>query len=235
MGPTIPALIAYYRVSTRRQGKSGLGLEAQAHAFEGYRESVGGRKIAEYVEVETGTNKRERPELSKAIAHAKRSGATLVIAKLDRLARNVHVVSGLMESGVEFVAADMPMANRLTLHIMAAMAEYEGKIISQRTKDALAAAKRRGVKLGSARPGHWEGKEDRREAGRKRAVKRAAEVHQQRARAAYTDLLPTIREMHEAGHSLQAIADHLNEQGHTTRKGKPWNRVQVSRVLAMSA
>jgi DNA invertase Pin-like site-specific DNA recombinase len=140
--------VSYLRVSTEKQGASGLGLEAQRDAVTTFASSRRGEIIAEYVEVESG-KKDDRPALARAIAHAKRVGATLLIAKLDRLARSVALISSLMETGVDFVAADMPDANRFVLHIMSAVAEYEREQISARTKAALAAAKARGVKLGA--------------------------------------------------------------------------------------
>src|SRR6266436_4972669 len=139
--------VAYYRVSTDRQGRSGLGLDAQRYAVMRHVASHDGELIADFCEIESG-KRSDRPQLAAAIAAAKKAKATLIIAKLDRLARNVHFISGLMESGVEFVAADMPMANRLTVHILAAVAEHEREAISARTKAALAAAKARGVELG---------------------------------------------------------------------------------------
>lgn len=139
--------VAYYRVSTSRQGQSGLGLEAQKEAVGRYLSNDASAIAAEYVEVESG-KKANRPKLLEALAVCKRLQATLIIAKLDRLARNVHFISGLMESGAEFVAVDNPNANKLMLHMLAAFAEYEREQISQRTKSALAAAKARGVKLG---------------------------------------------------------------------------------------
>jgi DNA invertase Pin-like site-specific DNA recombinase len=219
--------IAYYRVSTKKQGQSGLGLEAQQQSVSDY---AGGKLIAEYVEVESGKRK-DRPELAKAIAHAKRSKAKLVVAKLDRMARNVAFTSALMESGIDFVACDNPHANKFTIHILAAVAEHEAEQISERTKAALAAAKRRGVKLGSARPGHWKGREHLRQRGIKKAQRAAVETIKQKAKDSYTDLLPLMVELRDDGYSLQAVADHLNELGHTTRRGCKWNRMQVSRVL----
>lgn len=141
--------VAYYRVSTTGQDESGLGEEAQRMAVQAHLASnPGAELIAEFREVESG-KKKNRPELAEAVRVCKRHKATLIIAKLDRLARNVHFVSGLMESGVDFVACDNPHANRLMVHILAAFAEHERELISQRTKDGLAAAKARGVKLGA--------------------------------------------------------------------------------------
>ncbi len=142
-----PKFIAYYRVSTDRQGRSGLGLEAQQQAVCDFL-ARRGDIIESFTEIESG-RKDDRPQLAAALDTCRKHKATLVIAKLDRLARNVYFISGLMESGVEFVAVDMPEANRLTIHILAAVAEHEREAISQRTKAALKAAKVRGVKLGS--------------------------------------------------------------------------------------
>ncbi len=230
MSESTKRLIAYYRVSTKKQGLSGLGLEGQREAIAQYAARAGATLVQAYKEIETGKRK-DRPELLKAIAHAKRSKAQLVVAKLDRLARNVAFTSALMETAVDFVACDNPHANRLTIHILAAVAEDEAKRISERTKAALAAAKARGTLLGSARPGHWVGREDKRLAGLKRARKAAAEAHREAAQEAYSDLFPIVRQLREVGRSLQQIADELNRQGHTTRKGMAWNRVQVLRVL----
>ena len=231
MTPAVTRIVAYFRVSTKKQEKSGLGLDAQRSTIADYTDQHGGTLIGEYIEVETGKSK-IRPELNKAIAHAKRSKAQLVVAKLDRLARNVAFTSALMESDVDFLACDNPHANKFTIHILAAVAEHEAEQISQRTKDALAAAKRRGVKLGSARPGQWDGREGKRQAGLLKAHKEAAKAHRQAFEDEYSDLFPTLKELHTSGHSLQSIADKLNDQGHTTRRGKPWNRMQVSRVLS---
>ena len=223
-------IIAYYRVSTKQQGESGLGLEGQEAAVRNYARQTGGTIKANYVEVESG-KLADRPELAKALAHARRSKAALVVAKLDRLARNVEFLAGVMNSAVDFVACDNPAANRLTLHILAAVAEAEAKSISDRTKAALAAYKARGGKLGSARPGHWDGKEDARLAGLKKARAAAVKVMQENAAEAYTDLLPSVSAMKAEGLSLREIAAKLNAEGHTTRRGRPWNPVQVSRVL----
>jgi DNA invertase Pin-like site-specific DNA recombinase len=140
--------VAYYRVSTAKQGASGLGLEAQQEAVRSYCSTGKWTMVDEVTEIESG-KKNDRPALATALALCRVHGATLIIAKLDRLARNVHFISGLMESGVEFTAVDFPQANRLTVHILAAVAEHEAVLISQRTKAALAAAKARGVRLGN--------------------------------------------------------------------------------------
>jgi DNA invertase Pin-like site-specific DNA recombinase len=139
-----------------------------------------------------------------------------------------------MNSAVDFVACDNPAANRLTLHILAAVAENEARAISERTKAALAAAKARGTLLGSARPGHWDGREDVRLAGLTKARGVAAKVKKEKAAEAYTDLLPAMEAAKAEGLSLRAIAGKLNEEGHSTRRGRPWNPVQVARVLEQS-
>lgn len=226
----VPKMVAYYRVSTKQQGESGLGLQGQKSAVTDYISQHSGYLVAEYREVESGKSK-TRPELLKAISHAKRSKATLVVAKLDRLARNVAFTSALMETKVDFVACDNPHASQFTIHILAAVAEHEARQISQRTSTALAEAKMRGTKLGSAREGHWDGKEGLRQAGLQKARISAAKANRAAFEGEYADLFPVIKELHGNGQSLQTIAEQLNEQGQTTRRGKPWNRMQVSRVL----
>jgi DNA invertase Pin-like site-specific DNA recombinase len=226
----VAEIIGYLRVSTKRQGESGLGLEGQRTAVEAHAQRTGARIAAWYTEVETG-KRSDRPELARALAHARRAKATLTVAKLDRLARNVAFTSALMRSGADFVACDNPHANKLTIHILAAVAEDEAERISQRTKAALAAAKARGEQLGSARPGHWDGREEARLAGLQTARLASAKVRTKNAAEAYSDLAPIVAELRGKGLSLAAIADELNKQGHTTRRGKPWNAVQVSRVL----
>ncbi len=225
MKPKQCRMIAYYRVSTEKQGRSGLGLEAQKVAVDAHVRAAGCTLLGAYIEVETGTKRGlgNRPELARALAHAKRSKAILVIAKLDRLSRNVAFISNLMESGVEFVACDNPVADRFTVHIFAAVAEQEARKISERTKEALAAAKARGKRLGTnnlTREGTLRG-----------AAAGTAAIRARKA-AAYSEVAPSVRELKQEGLSLRAIAARLNESGETTRSGRAWNPVQVSRVLA---
>lgn len=220
-------VVGYLRVSTKTQGQSGLGLEAQRAAIEEHASRTGARIIAFYTEVESG-KRNERPELARALAHARRGKAMLVVAKLDRLARNVAFLSALMESKVPFVACDNPHANRLTLHILAAVAEAEALAISQRTKAALAAYKARGGKLGA----QLEQCRTLTPEAIARGAKMAGQARTRAAREAYADLRPAMVEWRGQGKTLQEIAERLNAEGHTTRRGKAWNPVQVARVLA---
>jgi len=217
-------MVAYYRVSTARQGQSGLGLEAQQEAVRGYLSATGSALVAEVIEIESG-KRADRPKLAEALRLCRLHGATLIIAKLDRLARNVAFVSRLMESGADFVAVDFPQANRLTIHILAAVAEHEAQAISQRTKAALAAAKARGTRLGGHRgivPA-----EAAQAAGR---AAQAARAHQ-RAH----DLAPVISEIRNSGiSSLGGIARALSEKGiPAARGGTRWSPAQVARVVAL--
>lgn len=224
------AVIGYLRVSTEKQGKSGLGMEGQKAAIQEYAARTGSHVAEFYVEVESGKNS-DRPELAKALARAKRQKATLIVAKLDRLARNVAFLSSLMESGVEFVACDNPHANRLTIHILAAVAEDEARRISERTKAALKAYKARGGVLGASRP-ECQNLTDK---ARKLGAKRAGEVLREQADEAYSDIVAVMQKLRGDGQSLQQIADYLNATDQTTRRGAAWNKVQVMRVLARAA
>jgi DNA invertase Pin-like site-specific DNA recombinase len=214
--------VSYLRVSTARQGASGLGLEAQRATVAGYLNGGDWKLVQEVLEVESG-KRNDRPALADALRLCRKHRATLVIAKLDRLARNVAFISNLMESGVEFVAADMPQADRFQLHIYAALAEQEAVAISKRTKAALAAAKARGTQLGGRRVSseRWA------EIGFAARVGRSAEAEKRAA-----DLLPAIESIKAAGAtSLRQIAARLNEQNITTPRGGEWSAVQVQRVL----
>jgi len=208
--------VTYYRVSTQRQGKSGLGLEAQRKTIEDFLNGGNHEVVEEFIEVESGKGSNAlamRPILKEAIECAKKNKAKLLIAKLDRLARNVHFVSSLMESKVDFVVADMPEANALTIHLLSAVAEYERELISKRTTEALAAAKRRGVKLGNPNL-----KADNRK----------------RKKAAYDfakKLKPTLKAYREQGMSQRAIVEQLNSVGITAPRGGEWKLIQVQRVM----
>lgn len=218
--------IGYMRVSTKGQGESGLGLEAQRAALEGYVRDAKGTLLMVYTEVESG-KRADRPELAKAIAHARRNKATLCVAKLDRLSRNVEFLAGVMNSGCEFAAADMPAANRFMLHVMAAVAEHEAKAISERTKAALAAYKARGGKLGAELKQCRNLTDD----ARRKGAKRAGEAVARNAIEAYADIRPGMVEMRAKGMTLAGIAASLNAEGHSTRHGMLWSPVQVARVL----
>jgi DNA invertase Pin-like site-specific DNA recombinase len=222
-------LVAYYRVSTEKQGASGLGLEAQEAAVKAHVASTGCELIASYTEVESG-RKSDRPKLIAAIAHAKRARATLVIAKMDRLSRNVAFIANLLDSGVTFVACDSPHANKLTIHILAAVAEQEARAISQRTKDALAIAKVKGTKSGV--PLGAAGKANLTREGTLKGSAAGVESIRRAKAEAYSFVRPIIADLHAEGLSLRAITARLNTMGETTRSGRPWNATQVRRVLA---
>jgi DNA invertase Pin-like site-specific DNA recombinase len=236
--PMSGKLIAYYRVSTEKQGASGLGLDAQRASVQDFAKSTGATIEASFTEVESG-KRADRPELAKAIAHARRIKARLCIAKLDRLARNVAFLSALMESGAEFVAVDNPSANKLTIHILAAVAEDEARRISDRTRAALAAAKARGTLLGSARPDHWQGREDARLRGLAKARQQSRIAKRANAIAGVADLLPEMRQRRQAGESLAAIATALNEAGQRTVRGNLWTpsgvKLAIDRASASEA
>jgi DNA invertase Pin-like site-specific DNA recombinase len=222
--------ISYLRVSTDRQGVSGLGIEAQRASVADYLNGGRWKLITEFVEIESG-KKADRHQLEAALAACRLHGAKLVIAKLDRLSRDAHFLLGLEKAGVDFVAADNPTANRLTVGIMAMVAEEEGRQISIRTKAALQAAKARGTKLGGRRPRKNGNGELVTIDDDMRALGIAARQRVAAERA--TDIGPTIKALQAAGAtSLRAIAAGLNEQGIPTAKGNgQWSAVQVARVL----
>lgn len=217
--------IHYLRVSTKKQGQSGLGLEAQRASIASFCASRDCECLAEYIEIESG-RKADRPELAKALHQAKLTGATLVIAKLDRLGRNVAFLSALQEAGVRFVCADMPEASELTLHIMAAMAQAEARAISVRTMDALAAAKARGVVLGNPiGAANFQGKA---EAGRVAGV----EAIKANAQSFAEEIRPIIAHIQEQGlTSFQQIADELNRRGIMTARSGQWHKMTVRNLL----
>ena len=204
--------IAYHRVSTARQGDSGLGLEAQQKAVADYLNGGDWEMLEEYVEVESGKSHKKRPQLASAISACKQHKATLIIAKLDRLSRNVAFVSALMESGVEFLAVDNPNANKLMVHMLAAFAEHERDQISQRTKVALAMAKKRGVQLG----------------------KHSAVLSKQNAEQAMRHarkVAPMVSELRK-GRSLRTLTDAMNSlEVPTPREGSKWHVTSVQRLL----
>lgn len=216
--------VAYYRVSTAKQGRSGLGLEAQKEAVQRYLNGGRWRMMGEFTEVESGKRK-DRPALADALALCRLYDATLIIAKLDRLARNVLFTATLMESGVKFTAGDFPDANNLTIHILAAVAEHEAAMISARTKAALAAAKARGKVLGC---GNDRIAKHATRGARASALRRAAQAGKRNA-----DLQPVIARIRASGAtSLREIAGRLNAQEvPTPRSGVKWHANSVRRVL----
>lgn len=218
--------VAYYRVSTARQGQSGLGLDAQREAVSQFLKGQAWQLVAEYTEVESG-RKTDRVELQRALAACRIHGAILVIARLDRLARNAAFLLTLRDHGVEFVATDQPGANRMTVGILAMVAEHEADAISARTKAALAAAKRRGTILGTSR--------NLTHSARLLGAAVSARVRGQRAGQRAGDIAPIIAEIRDAGSvSLRAIAGALNKRDIRTTRGCSWTAEQVRRVIAQS-
>ena len=228
IAPAKKRYVAYYRVSTKRQGKSGLGLEAQQEVVQGMAKYNETSVLAEYIEIETGKNS-ARPKLQEAIHRAELTNSTLVVAKLDRLARNAHFTGCLMESGLDFICCDNPHATKFTLQILAAVAEHEAKQISERTRAALKAAKAKGVKLGSARPGHWDGREHLR--NWRKAAAASIEARQEKAAQRYKKLLPEIKRRREAGETLATITAWLNSQGFVTKSRKPYTAANLRRIV----
>ena len=202
----------YYRVSTQRQGHSGLGLAAQREAIENYVRIHGGIIETEFKEIESG-KKNKRPDLEAAIQHCKKHKTTLLIAKLDRLSRNVHFISGLTESKVKFVAADNPHANELMIHLLAAFAEHERKMISERTTQALRAAKARGVKLGTY-------------------GKTLARQNKEKAYAYARELAPVIVDIKRSGYkTYKSITEELNRRDIKTERGYPFYEGSTYRLI----
>lgn len=195
--------VAYYRVSTDRQGASGVGLDAQRQA------------VAELTEIESGRRQTNRPQLLGALAECRKPRAVLLIARLDRLARNVAFIAALMENGTDFIACDMPATNRLTIHILAAAAEHEREMISKRTKAALAEAKRRGTILGNPRI------EDAR-------AKATAHHHAHRP---VPEVLSLISSWRQQAWTLRRIADELNRLSIRPPRGRQWYASSVRNRL----
>lgn len=217
-------IVAYLRVSTAKQGHSGLGLEAQSTAIRAYADRVGATVTATFTEVESGKNN-GRPELAKALHLSKVTGATLVIAKLDRLSRNAAFLLTLRDSGAHFVAADMPEANDLTVGIMALVAQQEREAISRRTREALEAAKARGQRLGNPN-----GAAALRRAGKGNTASRI--VASANADRHATDLLPIVGQLRAEGiTSLGGLADALNARGMLTPRGARWHKSSVRNLL----
>jgi DNA invertase Pin-like site-specific DNA recombinase len=213
--------VGYLRVSTQRQGASGLGIETQRRAILDHAGDPA-RVVAVHLEIESG-RKADRPELARALAACRMQQATLLIAKLDRLARNVAFVSNLMESGVEFVACDFPQANRLTVHILAAVAEHERRMISERTKAALAVATARGVKLGGD-PASLKNRE--------LGWRHSARTRREQANRRAADLLPVIEALRADGAlTYAALAAGLNRRGVPAPRGGVWFPASVLQVL----
>lgn len=217
--------VGYLRVSTARQGRSGLGLEAQQSAIQQHVSGRGGSLVETFKEVESGRDN-ARPQLARALELARLTGATLVIAKLDRLSRNAAFLLALQESGVRFVATDMPDANELTVGIMALVAQQERQAISQRTREALQAARARGTKLGNP---NGAAALRRAAKGNEAALKAAREIAAARAEA----LRNTVDELRKAGKgSLGQLAAELNSRGILTARNAKWHRSSVANLLA---
>jgi DNA invertase Pin-like site-specific DNA recombinase len=232
--------VAYYRVSTDKQGRSGLGLDAQREAVHRHLNGGDWSLVAEVVEVESG-KRNDRPKLAEALRLCRIHKATLIIAKLDRLARNVHFTSGLMESGVDFVAVDFPQANRLTVHILAAVAEHEAMMISQRTKAALASKRAYYARLTEEERVELRARGKATQLGGDRGnlpalARKAAQISVARrveaARNRVVDLAPIIAEIRSTGAtSLRKISAELNARNIKTPRGCQWSAAQVKRTL----
>jgi DNA invertase Pin-like site-specific DNA recombinase len=226
MVPPKSKFVSYYRVSTQKQGRSGLGLEAQKAAVETYLRAHAGVELASFTEVESGKNAVNRPQLQAALLRCRQTRATLLVAKLDRLSRNASFLMSLKDSGVQFEALDVPGANTLTVGVMALMAQQERELISARTKAALAARRARGLPLGTNRD---------MTAYALRASVLGKAANRAKAIARAKDVAPRINEARQAGHmSLRAIAAYLNSQEIPTPRGKQWTATAVAHAITFS-
>lgn len=215
--------VAYLRVSTQKQGYSGLGVEAQKQLIQNYLSDK--IPIAEYIEIESGRKTdKGRPKLKEALDLCRKTGAKLIVGKLDRLARNVAFLSQLLENDVDIVFCDFPQANKMVLHILAAISQYEAELVATRTKQALAAKKAQGYTLGN--PEHLMDKLDEAVAKSVETNKRKAEENPNNKRAA-----AMLKVLAKEGRTLQEMADYLNEQGFTTSKGYRFSRSSVHVLL----
>ena len=213
--------VAYLRVSTQKQGYSGLGLEAQREIIQKY--LCGKNPIAEYVEIESG-RKKDRPKLKEALTLCRKDGATLIVAKLDRLARSVSFLSNLLESDVEIVFCDFPQANKMVLHILSAISQYEAELIATRTKSALKAKKARGYKLGN--PEHLLDKHEQAIQNSIKTCKEKADNNPNNKRA-----VAILRTLVKEKHTLQEIADILNKEGFVTSQGCSFSKSTVYKLI----
>ena len=221
MKETATKYVAYLRVSTQKQGYSGLGLEAQREMIHNHLREV--NPIAEYIEVESG-RKTDRPKLKEALAQCRKDGATLIVAKLDRLARNVSFLSSLLESDVEIVFCDFPQANKMVLHILAAISQYEAELIATRTRQALQAKKARGAKLGN--PEHLMEKHHQAITNSNRTNSEKANANPNNKRA-----VALLKTLVGQGKTYQEMVDVLNKEGFVTSQGCQFTRSTVYRLI----
>ncbi len=212
--------VAYFRVSTKRQGADGLGIAAQKDIVARFVAQSGGEVISAFTEVESG-KRNDRPQLAAALREAKRQGATLIVGKLDRLGRNLAFIASLMEAGTPFIAADFPQADRLMLHILGAVAQHERETISKRVKDALAQAKVRGTRLGNPNITSINRQ------GREKQAKKAQETAE--------TLASIVMPMRERGETLASIAQMLTSQGIKTARGGQWSPSQIRNIIKRAA
>jgi len=228
-------VVAYYWLSTNPQDSGLADVDAQRALAAAHAKANNGEVVAEYLEMVSG-QRRTWPKLAEAIAHTQQVQGRLVVANLDRLVHSTTFTALLRDTGVDFVCGDNRLANRHTIHILAAVASDKTKRISTRTRAGLSAAKERGVKLGSAREGHWEGREERRRAGARKglavAIPAAAKARTKKAQEAYRELMPRIVAMREGELlSMAEIARRLNAEGHQTTAARPFTATMILRLL----